>query len=90
MAAEIDIAAVFQLVGTLARDTREFREEVRREFAKVAGKAELADVKSEVAHLRQAVTEYHSSVVGHGILISDLEARVRRIERHLDLPPHAA
>ncbi len=26
----------------------------------------------------------------HGILISDLEDRVRRIESHLDLPPHVS
>jgi hypothetical protein len=25
-------------------------------------------------------------VVGHGTIIGDLEARVRRIEQHLDLP----
>ena len=37
--------------------------------------------------LRQTVVQYHSSVDGHGFLISDLEARVRRVERHLELPP---
>jgi hypothetical protein len=37
--------------------------------------------------LRQTVVQYHSSVVGHGFLISELEARVRRVERHLELPP---
>lgn len=36
--------------------------------------------------LRQAVTEYHASVMGHGILISELDRRVRRIEKHLNLP----
>jgi len=30
--------------------------------------------------------EYHTSVIGHGILISELEARVRRVEQHLNLP----
>ena len=28
-----------------------------------------------------------ASVIGHGILISEPEARLRRIEQHLDLPP---
>jgi len=50
------------------------------------------DVK-DLAHgqttLRQTLTEYHSSVIGHGILISHLEDRVRRIEHHLNLPPAA-
>jgi hypothetical protein len=44
---------------------------------------ELGD---QVVGLRRAVVEYHSSVIGHGILISELEARVRRVEQHLDLP----
>jgi hypothetical protein len=35
------------------------------------------------------LTQYHSSVLGHGILISELERRVLRIEEHLHLPPVA-
>ncbi len=40
----------------------------------------------QIVGLRRAVVEYHTSVVGHGTIIGDLEARVRRIEQHLDLP----
>ena len=29
----------------------------------------------QIAGLRRAVVEYHSAVLGHGVLISDLEAR---------------
>ena len=47
----------------------------------------LAILFSLTRALRQTVVQYHSSVVGHGFLISDLEARVRRVERHLELPP---
>jgi len=47
------------------------------------------DLTGQVQFLREAVTDYHASVMGHGILISELDARVRRIERHLDLPPAA-
>jgi hypothetical protein len=43
------------------------------------------DLSGEVKTLRQTVIEYHSSVLGHGILISDLDARLRRVEQHLDL-----
>ena len=49
----------------------------------------LDDLSAELSGLRRAVTEYHSSVLGHGILISELEERVRRIEQHLNLPPVA-
>jgi hypothetical protein len=40
-----------------------------------------------IGSLRQTVVQYHSLVVGHGFLISDLEGRVRRVERHPELPP---
>ena len=44
-------------------------------------------MRSHIGGLRQQVTEYHSSVLGHGILISELDQRVRRLEEHLGLPP---
>jgi hypothetical protein len=43
---------------------------------------ELGD---QIVGLRRAVIDYHTSVIGHGVLISDLEARMRRVEQHLDL-----
>ena len=75
------------------------REELRSEIhslrADTAGefilvRKEMGDMRREmgeqIAGLRRAVVEYHSVVIGHGVLISELEGRVRRIERHLDLP----
>lgn len=60
---------------------------VRRDMA-----ADMASFRSEVATdfaaLRQTVNAYHSTVLGHGILISELDGRVRRVEHHLDLPPY--
>ena len=47
------------------------------------------DLTHDVHSMREALTSYHASVLGHGILISELDARVRRIEHHLDLPPAA-
>ena len=48
------------------------------------------ELSEQIVGLRRAVVEYHTSVIGHGIIISELEARVRRIEQRLDLPaePH--
>ena len=37
--------------------------------------------------LRRSVMEYHSTAVGHGLLFSELEERVRRIEQRLDMTP---
>ena len=45
------------------------------------------EFSEQIVGLRRAVVEYHTSVIGHGIPISDLEARVRRIEQRLDLQP---
>jgi hypothetical protein len=47
------------------------------------------ELSEQIVGLRRAVREYHSSAVGHGILISELEERVRRVEQHLNLPPLA-
>ena len=49
----------------------------------------LNDLTGRVSSLREAVTAYHASVLGHGVLISELDARVRRIEHHLNPPPAA-
>ena len=45
----------------------------------------LDDLTSDVTGLREAVTHYHATALGHGILYSELDERVRRIERHLKL-----
>ena len=47
----------------------------------------FADLSADLAGLRETLTHYHASVLGHGVLISELEERVRRIERHLHLEP---
>jgi hypothetical protein len=49
----------------------------------------LDDLAAGLAGLRESLTHYHASVLGHGVLIGELEERVRRIERHLQLDPAA-
>ena len=49
----------------------------------------LDELAAGLADLRETLTHYHASVLGHGIMISELEERVRRIERHLHLDPAA-
>ncbi len=88
--AEIDIAATYQLLGSVASDVREMKGDMREVKTDIRGlKSDMADVRGEVADLRQAVTQYHSAVLGHGILISELDERLRRVERHLGLNPAA-
>jgi hypothetical protein len=88
---------VLQLLRGLRDDVAKLRAEFKADL-----RAEINSLRADVASdmlamakrsteriegLRQTVVQYHSSVVGHGFLISDLEARVRRVERHLELPP---
>lgn len=47
----------------------------------------LDDLDAGQKELRAALTHYHTTVLGHGVLVSDLDERVRRIERHLKLEP---
>ncbi|HEY3910346.1 MAG TPA: hypothetical protein VGM07_10685 [Stellaceae bacterium] len=47
----------------------------------------LDELTTDVAGLRETLTHYHATVLGHGILYSELDERVRRIERHLRLDP---
>ncbi len=85
MATKSDIADLRSEMGSLRADVASDFIEVRREIAGV--RKELGE---QVVGLRRAVIEYHTSVIGHGILISELEARLRRVEQHLDLPPRDA
>lgn len=47
-------------------------------------------LSEQITGLRRSVIEYHSSMIDHGVLITELEERVRRLEQHLKLPPHDA
>jgi hypothetical protein len=86
----IDLGAVYTLLTRVA-------EAVTRHDQQFAGiardvsvmKRQIDDMSTKVDGMRQALTEYHASVLGHGILITQLDDRVRRIEHHLGLPPAA-
>ncbi len=87
----VDLGAVYQLLSKVAETVTRHDRALEALGRDVTGmRRELTSmgqsIKADMAELRQTVTHYHSSVVGHGILISDLEARVRRLEEHLELP----
>jgi predicted nucleic acid-binding Zn-ribbon protein len=46
---------------------------------------DLANVRRDVAALRIALQDYHGAVMGHGMHLSELDERIRRIEEHLGL-----
>lgn len=73
-----DIAAVYQLLSQVAQTVAEHT----RKLDRLGNRLD-----DGLTGLRQTVTQYHASVMGRGILISELDHRVRRIEEHLNLPP---
>ena len=98
----IDIGAVYQLLTEVAETVRGHSARFERLDARFEGlgarfegldarferlEARLDDVAVGLSDLRSAVTNYHGAVLGHGIMLSELDERVRRIERHLKLEP---
>ena len=83
-----DVRTVYQLLSEVAQTVRSHSDEfghIHRELGDLRRTVE--DLGASVSGLHAAVTEYHATVIGHGILYSELEQRVRRIERHLSLDP---
>jgi hypothetical protein len=77
--AKVDgLATKHQLNETAA----DIRSELRSLRADVASDLMTLEKRTseQIVGLRRAVVEYHSSVVGHGLLIGDLDERVRRLE----------
>jgi hypothetical protein len=92
-------------LGGVRAELGEVRSDIRQIRTDFATKSDLTTLRADVASdilstrkelseqivgLRRAVMEYHTSVIGHGVLISELEARLRRVEQHLSLPPIGA
>ena len=64
---------VADLRSELKSDMRSVRADVASDVLTL--RKELGE---QITGLRRAVIEHHTSVIGHGVLISDLDARVRR------------
>ena len=96
MATKADLAQLRSELSGLRSELKSDMTSLRADVASDIATLQAEDKKTrkelgeQIAGLRQAVTAYHSSVVGHGVLISDLEARIHRVEQHLNLPPLVA
>lgn len=44
-------------------------------------------LSDQISGLRRSVMEYHSSQIGHGVLLTEFEERLRRLEEHVGLSP---
>lgn len=82
---------IANLRAELRSDIASLRADVAADFIDV--RREIGTVRKELGEqivgLRRAVVEYHTSVIGHGIIISELEARLRRVEQRLDMADDA-
>jgi hypothetical protein len=74
----------------LARYTRIWRRKSDLKTLRADVAADILTTRKELGEqivgLRRAVIDYRTSVIGHGVIISEPEARVRRVEQHLNLP----
>lgn len=73
-------------------DIADVRSEVKTLGANMASDLMTMEkrLSERINHLNRAVMEYHSSTIGHGVLITEFEERLQRVEQHLKLPPHEA
>ena len=79
-------AKLNELVGAINEHTRRFDRaaDILNEHGR-----KLGDLAQGVTGLRDTVSHYHNTVVGHGMLLNDFEERLKRIESRLDLDPAA-
>jgi chromosome segregation ATPase len=84
-----DVANLREKVAT-KDDMAEIRSEINSLRADVASDliTTRKELSEQIVGLRRAVIDYHSSVIGHGNIIAELEARLRRVEQRLGLDEH--
>ena len=76
-------------IGEVKSEVRSLRADVASDMMtleKRMGEQETR-LRDQIVGLRRAVMEYHSSQIGHGVLLTEFEERLRRLERHVGLPP---
>jgi hypothetical protein len=76
-------------IGRLDTKIDDLRSDVKSLAADVASDMLLLEKRlgNQISSLRRSVMEYHSSAVGHGVLLSEFEERLRKVEQRLDIAP---
>jgi len=94
MATKDDIAESNSSIADLRSEMNSLRADVASDFHRLDNKVDITaaalrkELSDQIVGLRRAVVEYHSAVIGHGTLIADLEARMRRVEQQLGIESH--
>lgn len=81
-----EMATKADLAATKAEIT-DLRSELRSEMRDVASDLLVTrkELSEQIVGLRRAMIDYHTTIVGHANRTTDLEARLRRVEQHLNL-----
>jgi phage-related tail protein len=88
LATKDDLESVRAEVSGARSEVADVKSDMNSLRADVAGDmlTTRKELGEQIVGLRRAVIDYHTSVIGHGAIVSELEARVRRVEQHLNLP----
>ena len=88
MATKGDMARIEKSISDVDGRVNALAAAVASDLVMLEAKVEKSrkEVSEQIVGLRRAVVEYHSSAIGHGILLGEFEERLRRVEQHLNLP----
>jgi uncharacterized protein YlxW (UPF0749 family) len=78
-------------VDSLADKIADVQSEIKSLRANVASDMLVLEKRlgDQIGGLRRSVMEYHSSTIGHGVLLTVLDERARRLEQKTGLSPEA-
>ena len=82
MATKSDVADVRSEVHSLRADVGSDIMNLEKQI-----KEQEKRLSDQISGLRRSVMEYHSSAIGHGVLITEFEERLRRLEQHVEFSP---
>jgi len=87
MVTKSELAAV---KSELKHDIADVGSEVKSLRADVASDLMTIEKRlgDRITYLQRSVMEFHSSTIGHGVLYSEMDERLRRVEQHLKLTPN--
>jgi uncharacterized protein involved in exopolysaccharide biosynthesis len=78
----VDSQAMYDLIVHMSAEIARLSASMGQQFAEV--KRDIRSLQQGQSSVRAELAQYHASVMGHGILITELDERVSRIERRLD------
>ena len=87
----VDLGAIYGAIIAISNDLKSFKAEMHSFKAEIQAEfravhSEISDLRHSVGELRTALNDYHGSVIGHGVLITELDERVTRLEQRSQTP----